>query len=251
MFQGRKLGVARIIPLIERIHLLQQPSSFSQMLDPPTSKRGIPHRVYDFKRRGIKQMQKEPGRSNMKVVWCSESIGHLLRMLRLLVDDETRTLALTFPLLGEDNIAVTDGLWVIWASLRVSVHCELIVDSFHTNWYEWNKSILIHSLSFILTLFSFSRCNGSFIFTFLWSKQKSCKMYIQLLWVVIMANPQFRFDRITADVFVFDQFLVGLVLKWLFCFCSSTRESEGGWDLADTRGLSFACCARQQREATF
>lgn len=91
-------------------------------------KRRIPPWVYDFKRREIKQMQRKPGRSNMKVFCCSQSLQHLLRLLRFLVDDETRTLALTFPLLGEDNIAVTDGLWVIWALLRVSVHCELIVD---------------------------------------------------------------------------------------------------------------------------
>lgn len=62
----------------------------------------------------------------------------LLWLFGFIDDDERRTLGLPFLLRGEDNIAVTDGLWVIWALLLLSI----LVDYFHTKWHEWNQSIL-------------------------------------------------------------------------------------------------------------
>lgn len=65
---------------------------------------------------------------------------------------EMWTLCLTFPSLGDDNIASTDGLWVIWASLLVSIHREIIVDYFHANWHEWDESIYIKTLLYSVFL---------------------------------------------------------------------------------------------------
>lgn len=88
----------------------------------------------------LSSKQKNLMKCNLKDILHSELIIDFLWLLRM---KEMWTLCLTLPSLGGDNIAATDGLWVIWASLLISIHREIIVDYFHANWHEWDKSIYI------------------------------------------------------------------------------------------------------------
>lgn len=53
------------------------------------------------------------------------------RKLSLIVESNGNVNALSH--IAFANIAATDGLWVIWASLLISIHREIIVDYFHAN----------------------------------------------------------------------------------------------------------------------
>lgn len=70
------------------------------------------------------------GRDTSKLQFAVFRVGHSLRLFRFIDDNDERR---TLRLLGEDNFAVTDGLWVIWALILLSIHCEILVDYFHTN----------------------------------------------------------------------------------------------------------------------